>query len=113
MNDILESSYELFWQAKFLRWVNRIHLTNLFDTIIYEEHFNINIGRGFKTLVAIWMVVHISRNFKSYFGCADSKHKTELKKHTIQNLRTLLQRSRLIVNYSGVPFAELFFASKH
>ena len=36
-----------------LEWVNRIHLTNLFDTIIYEEHFNINIGRGFKTLVAI------------------------------------------------------------
>ena len=53
------------------------------------------------------MVVHISRNFKSYFGCADSKHKTELKKHTIQNLRTLLQRSRLIVNYSGVSLATL------
>ena len=30
-----------------------IHSTNLFDTLIYEEHFNINIGRGFKTLVAI------------------------------------------------------------
>ena len=43
VNAISESSYEL----------NRIHLTNLFDTIIYEEHFNINIGRGFKTLVAI------------------------------------------------------------
>ena len=28
---------------------NRIHLTNLFDIIIYEEYFNINIGRGFKT----------------------------------------------------------------
>ena len=29
------------------------HLTNLFDIIIYEEYLNINIGRGFKTLVAI------------------------------------------------------------
>jgi len=53
------------------------------------------------------VVFHISRNFKSYFGCADSKHKTELKKHTIPNLRTLLQRSRLIVNYSGVSLATL------
>ena len=45
MNGISESSYE--------ERVNSILLTNLFDTIIYEEHFNINIGRGFKTLVAI------------------------------------------------------------
>ena len=59
------------------------------------------------------MDVHISRNFKCYYGCADSKHKTELKKHTIPNLRTLLQRSRLIVNYSGVSLVELAIVSKH
>ena len=47
MNGISESSYES------IERVNKSHLTNLFDIIIYEEHFNINIGRGFKTLVAI------------------------------------------------------------